>query len=690
MRPVLNIILLLLISSSIASSFEYGSHLEIKGEGYLYSNSNTGLVRDHVSAVGEQEYDRFYSDQSERSIFVSHYNLSKATGNTSRTKPTYIFSSILPEGQKHSMKLSSISTMNTTNWVDRSEKGIRDLYRAATNGSLTEMLVNVNTLKHPETLMETGAEGDITFSTGMKTNASFLGGTDAEQLLRSMDSVKMYGEIARVEVFKPKTEVDVDGDKATFTGGAAVQIPVGDGNGVVHLQSSPRTEVGDESRLETIKESGVSEYSDVDGIRYIEQSKDAENLAVGLFIDPPNGPVGTEANFTLSLMKKGKSSIDLVSASARLPEGLDFIESPDGVYRERSRSISWSDMGVLGGEQTKDLSFRARVNENAEALAYKSRDGEMHLNVTYSTAGVSPNMTAPKKVPMVDQDTGYFILDKASGPKATESTPALEGASNESGSDMRLNDSNLINQSGGEPGPHADIVSLEGSLTTASNVPEMRLKIMQADPENAKPHIDVIKTASQTSVHVDDEITYHIDIHNTGSVSVDNVSVEDRLPRGLVFQRGNPTDPSVIGGKLVWTGAGSIEAGKWMNLSYVAKSNGTNINGDMLHNVVNISTKSGKNYANKSASSDISYYNASTMEVSGSDAYFEQSFEGVEEREPMARKTVHLGQSLIWDRHAYGGWKEIRIGDEYFVRNETDKEKTKTKTWYTPETGAFQ
>jgi hypothetical protein len=127
-----------MISCIVVHGFEYASHINITGDGYLYANSNLGIGKDCISAQGEQKYDRFYIDRPDRSMFVSSYNITKTNGKGLRN---YAFSSVLPEGLTHYIKMSSNSTMKAINSVDRNEGKAETWYQDATLGHLTEKVM---------------------------------------------------------------------------------------------------------------------------------------------------------------------------------------------------------------------------------------------------------------------------------------------------------------------------------------------------------------------------------------------------------------------------------------------------------------------------------------------------------------------------------------------------------------------
>lgn len=216
------------------------------------------------------------------------------------------------------------------------------------------------------------------------------------------------------------------------------------------------------------------------------------------------------------------------------------------------------------------------------------------------------------------------------------------------------------------------------------------LRTMSASEINESPDISLEAKASPTEVGSGTIVIFEIQINNTGTTNLTEISLRNQLSNGMNYSDDYSINPSLKDEKtgiVIWNNLGPIEINKNISVTFSAKVSGSNEDGQELKNKLILLAKDINNTSiQREASAIVKYTSLSATRKIGKTTVIKSKQKTFERREPIARETIHLGRTLIWDRHAYGGWKEIRVGDEYFVRNnaEADKAKTRQKIWYNP------
>jgi uncharacterized repeat protein (TIGR01451 family) len=671
MSRLFNILLICIIVQGLASSTEYQSHLSVKGDGHVYSNTNLNLAKDHLNAAGVQTYDKLYIYSPERSTFISDYNLSKSSANkpynysiassnpegqsqieseiAATHSSIYSMSGMFPDGMINSIGLTSQSTMRAMNWIEITDKGTTSKFQVATKGYLNEAIAKRDSKKQPKLMEETIAKGDITFASILKTNATYKPESEVQNLLKSLESVVMYGETARREVLVPEAEITAGETKYAIIEGTTESIELENSN--VALQTKPSIEAsnGIDGKLESAKEKGVSEYTDFEGFRIIQTREDAQDILVDITSNPANGTFGTEATISIELSNWASlgydaPDIDQIYVSTKLPTGMKFLDSATGTYS--NGYINWSDIGPIEAHESITVSYTAKVNE------YVSEPIKSMIKV-YAT-GITSNDTVLR-----GDETIYFALEPVvSNSMSSEDDFAIQNKVEEPG---------LISNAAA---PESD----QGS-TVLSNESNVLLTTKSVSP----PEFEVEKTANRTMIAGEDvSITYTIKIRNTGKTNLSEISVEDDLPQGAIFDRDmsdDLPDNKDTNGHLKWNIIGPINVTESKSLEYIVRASGNYKDGQKLRNNVSVTARDEFNQsAKKSDSSEVTFSTKVAYTAEGNFAIFQSKVEEPElvKREPLIRYSVHLGKDLVIDRHAYAGWKAFRK-PHYFITNATEK-----------------
>jgi uncharacterized repeat protein (TIGR01451 family) len=126
-------------------------------------------------------------------------------------------------------------------------------------------------------------------------------------------------------------------------------------------------------------------------------------------------------------------------------------------------------------------------------------------------------------------------------------------------------------------GTYYNIVNVTGVPENGDNV---------TDSDNASvgifaPAINVVKTASPTSILSGENVTYTLNITNTGAVNL-TITAVDVLPADVDFLSASPSETSYIGSTLTWDSFINLSSGEWTVIVYNVTSN---VTGTYVNNV---------------------------------------------------------------------------------------------------------
>ena len=631
MKSTAIIILILILFCNVVNSLEYESQIGVKGEdSYLYADTNVDAGSDHVAAQGEQEYSRSYAGSNDETLFVSKYNLSRAIG-----KGIASYSIISLAGNPtHSMKLTSRSDINTSNWIEYNKKGITSRYRAATYGRINELVSAEQGWTHPSILAKTAAQGDITFKTKL-SNGDISGfASDADRLSKSLDSVPVIGEVGKKDITTQSSDITLNGeDLLHVDDGFNGTTMVGDTQLTIN-KNSTFNKMNNEEEIAKTKESAASEYSDEGVYRFITMKPNIHRLILMTELDPMEGPVDTIVTTKIRVINYGEPELKYVHVMGKLPKGLDFLDSPNGTYC--NGYLKWPGITEMKGNQEINLTFRAKVNEDALNYAY--------LNSTFDANGV----TTEGESKIANDGIAMFKLNQE---------------------DLAENDGSPMD----EP-----------------------LSIMSASI-NVQQMADVLQKEDDKYALSGDKINYSNRIQNIGDKELENISVIANLGQGMKlipFESHQTLPIEILNASSLQYAIGNLSPGKEIILNYVAEIDGSSLeDGDDLENSISVSGKDGNNTIKENSVSKITYLSQplptlpgngkgtgeanatgnilSRMEIEDGVAYITTIAPEMKKRVPLNRTSVHLGRQLIYDRRLYGGWVDPRT-PEYFITDQVN------------------
>jgi uncharacterized repeat protein (TIGR01451 family) len=333
-------------------------------------------------------------------------------------------------------------------------------------------------------------------------------------------------------------------------------------------------------------------------------------------VDIPVGSASTRVNFTILVNNTGKVALDPVIVTDTLPYGLDD-PVPSGNGSVSGNVITWNIGGLnvgdartlwleahINGEFVGNLTNRVEVegdpefgenvtdNDSVNVTALgakidveKSVDipvGEVCTNVTFTI--VINNTGNADLNPVIVTDTLPPGLDNAtSSHGGTESNGVITwnlGRLNASDS-VTLNLEAHIN--GSAFGNLTNLVEVVGKLEHGNNVTDE--DSVNVTALGAK--IEVEKCVDIPVAKIGTNVTFTINVTNTGNADLDPVVVTDTLPFGLVYVS-STDNGSESGGVITWN-LGRMNSSDSRSIELVAQ-----ITGSTFDNMTNLVEAEGK------------------------------------------------------------------------------------------------
>ena len=266
----------------------------------------------------------------------------------------------------------------------------------------------------------------------------------------------------------------------------------------------------------------------------------APAILVALSGDLAAGSPSDAVNLTLKVTNPGPESLTSVKVVALISAGMSYLPGlasidPDSVAEGENGTwnASWEDVGDLGAGEFVMIDFSARI------------DGDLLADLT----------TVATALALVDEGENSSLDErmKMSSPEAA-SLRDEEGGSGEGG----------------------DMVSGTDSWTVSVQGPANPLRVEKtADPMVAEPG---------------DQVTFYINVTNSGGIALTNLTASDLLPAGMTYVSADPAPFSgpvenPNGSSLVsWTALPDLLAGGSIGIELVARVD-DDARGNLTNNV---------------------------------------------------------------------------------------------------------
>jgi uncharacterized repeat protein (TIGR01451 family) len=723
------IFFILLVLCHVVQSMEYDFHIDIQGDGYLYGRSDLKPVRDYINAHGEQKYDKYYADIGGQNLFISNYNLTKPSEGSNIYSIISSFPDGMTHFVKVNSS-SGIFSKNWVERRAKSTSTnyqialVGDLYEGITSkellrgprlksearaGGIIRMASGL--ASNGSDISESDAERLIQSLNAVPLTSE----TGQIEIVLPKTNVSINGE------YKFTASDPLKGKIYTLNQMIGYDFP-----------SKIDSKAANERKQDELKEKNVSIAENYKGdIIAWGVPIEWPELDVGIMVHPSSGQNGTKARITIDVTNFGETKgFERVSVTSKLPKEMKFIKSPDGTYV--NGYIYWPDIGPLGPLGEKTLSFDAQINKqlsnpsnvtitvDAEGTASDgTKDSDSGwINFTIEGPSIAIEKFADnKEIPIGKEFTYTIIIENPSTikldniivedalPVGMEFIGSTSGFMSSNGKaiwkgifslmpgekkvltyvarivgefeDMeavRNNATIVAMTEGGQMVAASDTSEIrvvkgpEAPLNNSSNI-IMRIKsapdLADSAKTEIKPGIDLALTSDAQTVNTDKDVNFKIILKPIGNESIKNVLVKVKLDPGLDFK--SPANLKVTDGYIAWPEIPSLET-KWQE-NFTATVNDKNINADLIPVIATATAKSSdsQSITNESVLELEFMLLGSWQETEGSIILYPPET-GAPARERLVRPFRSIGETLIWDRAAWMGWKQPRPKEiEYFI-----------------------
>lgn len=742
MRRICYILISLMLLVFPIQCIEYDFHLDLLKDGSLYERTNMDPAKDFINAQGEQKYDKYYIEETDRKIFISNYSLTNSPDKFG--KGIYSISFISPGGSNHFARIESSKGIQSDSRIDMTNKMTTTKFKISGSGDLYEGIGKFDPrMVRLNLLSETRATGTFSMLSNLKSNHTVVSDTDMGRLMDNLDSVKLPSESGKVNVDVQKTDLIINGEKREeITSGAKGTVTVGNQEVEYNLKAGIASESKKSEALDNLMKKNVSIHEEYNGdiISWQQDKVEDATLEIDVESDPKSGPLNSVVNFTITLENFGQTRFDHTQITNKLPQEMELLtKSNDFVYKDGN--IYWPAAGPLGPLQSKNVTFQARIkelipdsieklNDSVEAQGLRS-DGtsdsestwtlftiqrppmivEMYSDrdeisngdkVTYTInikntgkedlRNVLLRGSLPRGLDFVDSTSNVILSnglitwkgDSLSSGKTKTLTYVAEVAGDHINGEILDNSVEVTAQSNLDEDVKAEnstkIKFVKGQDISSNETRYIVMSVSGSEIPVGTPKINLtLKTdyGSNTAVKLD-EVKYTI-ILDPENTTFNNVYLEVELDPDLGF-KSSEDSIKFNNGRLSWSRIDSIS--EKLEKSFVAEVKNTNAGKTSLN--VSASVKSEEPISEENESIGLKIESGKNgNEAKSSSAYSEETDlsvimrqldEGAPPRKTLMRPFHQLGQRLIWDRHAYNGWKVPRPQEiEYFIVNETDE-----------------
>jgi uncharacterized repeat protein (TIGR01451 family) len=528
MRRIFSIILILIITCSTINCLEYESQIGVKGTGHLYANSNTGLARDHIDSEGEQNYYRGYFDQIGGAVFISKYNL---TNPDHKRDPAYIIRanrSILI-----SDKLTNSSGKGTNAYsISSAIMGSPAHFMGLSSDS---RISSINWVERKGTTITT----------------NYQASTNGELLEKVID---------RNYVGRPKSLAETRGD------------------GEISIRS------GLKNNATLIFDTDVGRL--VDGLESVKLP--SETGKVNLLLPKTELSINGEKKQEISGGGSGTLLVGNREVEYNLKGGVtsekDKSKKLDELKNEKNVSvyevykddiISWQKEKIENATLTVDIKSDPASGPVGSIVNFTitlRNFGQTRFDRTSVINKLPPEMVLINQPADSIFKDGYIYWPAAG--------PLEPGQRKDITFQVRINEK--------IPASIKDLNdSVEAEGVTADKTIDPKPTWIKFTIQRSPMIVEMY--ADRDEISTGEEVTYTINIKNTGKVNLKNVLLSDSLPRGMDFVS-STSGVKPLNGLVTWKGD-SLSSGEIKTLTYVARVAGDRIDGEILNNSVAITAQ---------------------------------------------------------------------------------------------------
>ncbi|MEA2051780.1 MAG: choice-of-anchor U domain-containing protein [Euryarchaeota archaeon] len=324
----------------------------------------------------------------------------------------------------------------------------------------------------------------------------------------------------------------------------------------------------------------------------------APAISVTKTASPSSGAPSTNVNFTIVVSNTGDCALDPVKAVDTLPAEMSYVSSSPAAD-DTSGPVVWNNVGSLASGGTKTLYLVAHIDagasgslNNTVTVSGKPPAGDNVSAAGYAIVSALEPGISVTKVGNVTEGAPSTIVnytitvinqgDCALNVTAVDTLPAGMSYVKSTGTESPQG---TITWNLGTLAAHeSTTVYLEahiddGASGVLNNTVHVEGKPLHGDNVSADtyyrvtaltPGISVIKTASPTEGELGTNVTFTINVTNTGDCILDPVRLEDELPTGMTYRSSDPP-ADAHNGVVTWTDIGPLAAGASKTILLVAQ-----------------------------------------------------------------------------------------------------------------------
>ncbi|MGB7001965.1 MAG: NosD domain-containing protein [Halobacteriota archaeon] len=324
------------------------------------------------------------------------------------------------------------------------------------------------------------------------------------------------------------------------------------------------------------------------------------DIAVTKVGDVTEGAPSTLVYFSISVNNTGNCALNPVSVVETLPAGMSFV-SATPVANVSAGLITWTNIGPLAAGESKTLTLVAHIDPGASGTLNSTVSAEgkpihgdgvtedAYYAITALSPAISVHTTATPTEGAPGTDVTYKIDVRNTGDCILYPVTVVEtlpvGMSFVSATPVANVTAGLITWTNlgplaagesetitlvahidpGASGTLNSTVSAEGKPIHGDGVTDDAYYVITA----LSPAISVNRTATPTEGAPCTDVTYKIEVRNTGDCILFPVSVVETLPAGMSFVSATPI-ANVSAGLITWINIGPLAAGESETITLVA------------------------------------------------------------------------------------------------------------------------
>jgi uncharacterized repeat protein (TIGR01451 family) len=327
-------------------------------------------------------------------------------------------------------------------------------------------------------------------------------------------------------------------------------------------------------------------------------------IAVDTTASPTEGAPTTVVTSKINVTNTGDCILYPVTVVETLPTGMSFV-SATPVANVSASLITWPNLEPLAAGESKTLTLVAHIDPGASGTLNSTISAEgqpihgdgviddSYYTITALSPAIAVHTIATPTEGAPGTDVTYEIAVRNTGDCTLNPVTVVEtlptGMSFVSATPIANVSAGIITWSNigplaagesktltlvahidpGASGTRNSTVSAEGQPIHGDGVIDDAYSLITA----FTPAISVNKRATPTAGAAYTNVTYLINVTNTGDCALNPVTVVDKLPAGMSFFNSSSEAKNITKGKITWTNLGPLAVGKSKTIALVVHLN---------------------------------------------------------------------------------------------------------------------